>query len=596
MLINRIKSCVMALAMVMMCMGAYAQKPNVVFVLTDDQGYGDIHAHGNKNIKTPHLDKLYENSVRFTDFHVATTCAPSRSGLLTGKYCNKVGVWHTILGRQILSPDETTLAQLFQAAGYKTGIFGKWHLGDNYPYRPQDRGFDEVLIHGGGGITQSPDYWNNDYFDDVYYHNGEPKKFEGYCNDVWFEEATKFIVSNKKKPFLCYIPTNSPHGPFNIEDKYSDQYKNNPEIPNPEFYGMISNIDMQVGKLVERLKKEGLYDNTIFIFMTDNGTAAGVKFAKNGDVVSGYNANMRGTKGSPYEGGHRVPFYLHWPKAGFNKGRDISELTSYTDLLPTLAELCKVSQSNVSNLDGKSLVPLLNGNTTHWPDRAMVSDVQREEFLVKYKQYSVMTKEWRFVNGKELYKIKEDPAQRHNVIKQYPDKVAELTKEYEKWWTNVSQRADEYSRVIVGTNHEKVTMLTSHDFHIEGNNYPAWNQMNVRAAAGENGFWALQASENGRYRIALRRYPRESKLALQAEAPQELPVPGGMQYKKGVGIAIERMKIKIGNQELEQKVTADQSECVFEVNLKKGDFDLYTFMIDKNAKEYGAYYVYIEKI
>jgi len=271
-----------------------AQKPNVIFILTDDQGYGDLACHGNPWIKTPNLDKLHSESVRFTNFHVGTTCAPSRSGLMTGKYCNKVGVWHTVNGREILREGETTLAEKMKTAGYKTGIFGKWHLGDNYPFRPQDRGFDEVLIHGGGGVGQQPDYWENDYFDDTYFHNGKPQKYKGYCTDVWFSEALKFIKANKNKPFFCYLPTNAPHGPYNIADKYSNPYKNNPNIPNPNFYGMITNIDENIGRLREELKKMGIDKNTILVFMTDNGTAAGVKFGKNGEVVSGYNADMRG--------------------------------------------------------------------------------------------------------------------------------------------------------------------------------------------------------------------------------------------------------------------------------------------------------------
>lgn len=198
----------------------FGQKPNIIFILTDDQGYGDLACHGNSWIKTPHLDKLYSESIRFTNFHVGTTSAPTRAGLMSGKYCNKVGVWHTINGREMLSEDVEILPELLKEAGYQTGIFGKWHLGDSYPFRPQDRGFDEVLIHGGGGVGQQPDYWNNDYFDDTYFHNGNPEKFSGYCTDIWFSEAIKFIRNNKRRPFFCYIPTNAPHSPFHVEEKY----------------------------------------------------------------------------------------------------------------------------------------------------------------------------------------------------------------------------------------------------------------------------------------------------------------------------------------------------------------------------------------
>jgi len=181
----------------------YIKQPNVILVMTDDQGYGDLGCHGNPVIQTPNLDRLYTQSIRLTDFHVGPTCSPTRAALMTGHYCNRTGVWHTIMGRSLLRKDEVTVADVFSASGYRTGIFGKWHLGDNYPFRPQDRGFGEVLIHGGGGVGQGPDYWGNDYFDDTYFHNGRPKKFEGYCTDIWFDGAMKFIGANKERPFFC---------------------------------------------------------------------------------------------------------------------------------------------------------------------------------------------------------------------------------------------------------------------------------------------------------------------------------------------------------------------------------------------------------
>ena len=190
--------------------------PNVVLVVTDDQGYGDLGCHGNPILRTPNLDALYRRSVRLTDFHVGPTCAPTRASLMTGRYCNRTGVWHTIMGRSLLRRDEVTMADVFAAGGYRTGIFGKWHLGDNYPYRPQDRGFHEVLIHGGGGVGQTPDAWGNDYFDDTYLHNGTPEKFSGYCTDVWFDGAMRFIEDNRDRPFFAYLATNAPHSPYRV--------------------------------------------------------------------------------------------------------------------------------------------------------------------------------------------------------------------------------------------------------------------------------------------------------------------------------------------------------------------------------------------
>ncbi|MCK4922812.1 MAG: sulfatase-like hydrolase/transferase, partial [Bacteroidales bacterium] len=217
------------------------EKPNVILVITDDQGYGEIAFNGNEWIQTPNMDQLARESFRLSDFHVGTTSAPTRSGLLTGRNSNRVGVWHTVMGRSLLRKNEITVADVFKDNGYATGMFGKWHLGDNYPYRPHDRGFDEAFYHGGGGVAQAPDYWDNDYFDDTYYTNDEPEKVSGYCTDVWFENALHFIEKNQDHPFFCYVSTNSPHSPFHVPKKYINLYKDNPKIVNPNFYGMITN-------------------------------------------------------------------------------------------------------------------------------------------------------------------------------------------------------------------------------------------------------------------------------------------------------------------------------------------------------------------
>ncbi|MFK8163465.1 MAG: arylsulfatase, partial [Lewinella sp.] len=315
-----------------------SKPPNIILIMTDDQGYGDIGAHGNPNINTPHIDALHDESIRLTNFHVATTCAPTRSGLMSGVNCNRAGAWHTVVGRSFLGSRFSTLPEILGDVGYTSGIFGKWHLGDNYPFRPQDRGFDEVLIHGGGGVGQTPDAWNNDYFDDTYFHNGEQVKYAGYCTDVWFDAAKSFIKEkvDKEEPFFAYISTNAPHGPFHVDEKYAEPYRDNPNIPNPNFYGMITNIDDNIGALRESLKAWGADENTLIIFMTDNGTSAGASFDKRRQVVKGYNAGMRGKKGAEYEGGHRVPFLIRFPDKNGLKPASYDDLTTYTDILPTL--------------------------------------------------------------------------------------------------------------------------------------------------------------------------------------------------------------------------------------------------------------------
>ena len=223
--------------LIIACTHPEASKPNVILIMVDDQGYGDIACLGNEHIKTPNIDELHKISARFTDYHVSPTCAPTRAAILTGHHSNRTGVWHTINGRSLILERETTMAQVFKENGYSTAIFGKWHLGDNYPFRPQDKGFEEVLVHGGGGVEQTMDYWDNDYFDDIYLHNGKLEQFEGYCTDIWFENAIKYIEEKKDQPFFCYLSTNAAHSPYLVEDKYFEPYKDNENIPHAAFYG-----------------------------------------------------------------------------------------------------------------------------------------------------------------------------------------------------------------------------------------------------------------------------------------------------------------------------------------------------------------------
>jgi len=295
------------------------KKPNVVIVITDDQGYGDLAFTGNPAIKTPTIDTLRTPSTLLNNFHVDPACAPTRSALMTGRYSDRVGVWHTVQGRSMLRRRETTMPDIFGANGYATGIFGKWHLGDCYPYRPEDRGFQHCVYHQAGGIGQAPDYWGNDYFDDTYVVNGKLQRFEGFCTDVWFDEGMKFIRENVKKgkPFLTYIAPNAPHKPLYCPEKYTRPYEGNPLVSTPEFYGMVTNIDDNMAKLMKVLEDEGVADNTILVFMTDNGTSGGLE----GD--RGYDGGMRGKKNPEYDGGHRVPFMIRWPveaDKGINDG------------------------------------------------------------------------------------------------------------------------------------------------------------------------------------------------------------------------------------------------------------------------------------
>ncbi|MDX9747547.1 MAG: arylsulfatase [Paludibacter sp.] len=562
--------------------------PNVIFILTDDQGSGDLGCYGNKEIKTPNIDALAQNSIRFYNFHTGTTSAPTRAGLFTGRNCNSTGVWHTVQGRSYLAREEVTLAETFVNSGYSTGIFGKWHLGEAYPYRPQDRGFQETLIHGGGGVGQQPDYWGNTYFDDTYFRNGIPVKQTGYCTDVWFREAIKFIDNNKKNPFFCYISLNAPHSPFHVEEVYAAPYRNNPAVPNPEFYGMVTNIDENVGILKKYLKETGLDKNTIVVYMTDNGTAGGSTFDKDGFLINGFNRGMRGAKASPYEGGHRTPFILSVPGV---KAREVNDLTSYIDFMPTLVDLCQLKMPRKVQFDGVSLRPLLKGGKL--PSRTLVVDTQREEFLRKGKMYCVMSDHWRLVNGNELYNLDSDPEQRTNIAAQHPGVVAKLAVEYEKWWEKTSVRADEFQYINIGD--LSTTTLLSHDLHNEENKLPAWNQEMVRRGIRSDGYWTVEVSKSGVYQFQLMRWPVESGLGLLASAPEGRSVPNGKAFSQGKPLEIKSAVMRIGSRELKSTISGnfEGASIDFTVKLEKGRYTLSAGFIDGTNSTFSPYYIVV---
>ncbi len=564
-------------------------QPNVVFVITDDQGYGDLGCHGNPIIKTPNIDDLHNESVRLANFHVGPTCAPTRAGLMTGHYCNCTGVWHTIMGRSLLRENEVTMGDVFSASGYQTGMFGKWHLGDNYPFRPQDRGFEVALCHGGGGVSQTPDYWGNDYFDDTYFRNGKPEAFTGYCTDVWFNEAMKFIEANKDRPFFCYLSTNAPHSPYNVADSYSDPYRG--KVPNDRanFYGMISNIDDNMARLRTRLKELGIEDNTILIFMTDNGSSGGCNLGGGQFVKDGYNAGMRGKKGSEYDGGHRTPLFLHWPDGGFTEGRDIDQLTANIDVLPTLIDLCGLKSPENVTFSGVSLEPLLIGQAENWQDRVVVTDSQRVEYPIKWRKSATMTNRWRLINGVELYDILADPEQRNDIAKDHPNVVEYLREHYEEWWGLVSANFDEDCPIVIGSEHEKTSRLTSHDWHGEQS---AWNQGQIRQGLECNGYWIIEIAEDGDYEFELRRWPKEEDKAMTDGIPGEIT---GW-YHGGRAIDLRVAQIKIGEQEQTQELNPEAKGVTFTFSLKAGVTRLQTSLTNADGAEIGAYYIYARRV
>ena len=426
---------------------AVASQPNVILVMTDDQGYGDLACHGNPIIQTPNIDAFHRQAVRFTDFHVSPTCAPTRSALMTGRHEFKNGVTHTINERERLTPKAFTLAQLLQSAGYTTGIFGKWHLGDEADRQPGSRGFDEVFIHGAGGIGQTyvgscGDAPGNTYFNPAILHNGLFEKTKGYCTDVFFAQATAWIDHQRKtgKPFFAYITPNAPHAPLDCPPHYEAKYTGKVPPNVAKFYGMITNIDDNFGRLMDRLKEWNLERDTLVIFMTDNGSATGSQT---------FNAGMRGAKGTPYQGGTRVPALWRWP-GGFEGGRDLTPLTAHIDVFPTLAEItgAKLPEEFTGQVEGRSLLPLLKDAKAPWPDRYFVTHVGRWEkgkaAEAHYAACSIRNSRFTLVNAKrdgeawELFDLAADAGEKTNVIADHPEVVKELRAQLDQWWTDVT--------------------------------------------------------------------------------------------------------------------------------------------------------------
>ncbi|WP_166831096.1 sulfatase-like hydrolase/transferase [Thalassoroseus pseudoceratinae] len=561
-------------------------RPNVILVMTDDQGYGDLSCHGNPVLKTPNLDRLYAESVRLTDFHVSPFCTPTRAALMTGNHPGSTGAYRTSSGRTMMHPDEKTVGHLFAEAGYATGMVGKWHLGDNAPHRPQDRGFQDALWHRCGGIGQASDYWGNDYFDDTYERatvdnkQGTFEKFEGYCTDVWFREGLRFVEKNRDKPFFLYIAPNAPHGPYYVAPEWAKPYQGNEQVANANFYGMVANIDHNMGVLRRRLKELGLADNTILIFMTDNGTAAGAKFqGLDSEAVTGFNAGMRGKKSSIYDGGHRVPFFIHWPKGGLTGGRDIDTLAAHIDVLPTLAELCGIAVPKEYEPDGISLKPLLDGSDEPWPRKHHVVQFHGAAGgnalpAQPFAHSVVLTERWRLVNhGDEfLYDIEADPAQRKDVSEEHPEVVQQLREAYQPFWNKVSPRMTPV-RIDLGNPDQNPTELCSQDWYMQKGNPPWWFG-SIRKLPKVTAPWMVNVRRAGRYRFTLRQWPSAAEKPLVAV----------------------RAKVVIAGQEKEMKVPAGCKAVRMELNLPAGPTELWTYLVNDRGQTGGAYFTDVELV
>ncbi len=582
-------------------------RPNAIVVMTDDQGYPELSVNGNPILKTPHLDRLHGQSLRLEDYHVSPMCTPTRGQLMTGLDPARNGAINVSSGRALLRPEIPIMANFFGDAGYQTGIFGKWHLGANYPFRPEDRGWHETVWFPSSHIGSVPDYWGNDYWDDTYVNNGKLKQYKGYCTDIFFDEGIAFMKKSARagKPFLAYIAPNTPHGPLIApeEDEKAiaailarEEFAGMNRILKTrlaDYLGMVRNIDTNMGKLMKFLDDEELRDDTILIFKTDNGSTHGPRY---------YNAGMRGQKTELWEGGHRVPCFISWPKGDLLKPQDIHGLTQVQDLLPTLLDLCDIPTD--AKFDGMSLASILRGKAVVPKDRMLVINYSRMPGFVNYPtpfaqtlMYrnlgEVLWKRWRLLEDRELYNLEIDPLQTTNVIDQYPEVVSKMRARLDEWWADVGPNANEVQRVIIGSENENPSRLTGCewlDVFID-------QQRQIRQGAEKSGYWMLEVAEDGEYDFELRRWPKEIDRPITAASERgtgALDVNTASFYLNDYHHLDIGDKIPYRFEGLNKPIGPDDTSVTFTAQLKKGPVALHTWFRGPQTT-LSAYYVYVTK-
>lgn len=554
---------------------ATAQKqPNVILIITDDQGYGDLGIHGNPHVKTPNIDRFAKESARFTNFYVSPVSAPTRSSLMTGRYSMRTGVRDTYNGGAIMASSEVTIAEILKEKGYSTGVFGKWHLGDNYPSRPGDQGFDKSVIHLTGGMAQPGDittYLRGDsaYYDPVLWHNGKQQKYNGYCSDVFTGQALDFIKQNRSKPFFCYLAFNAPHTPLQLPDIYNNKYYNiyndiNPSSGFPDklagsmtdkdredarkVYAMVSNIDDNVGKVLRLLDETGLKENTVVIFMTDNGPQQ-----------RRYNGGMNGLKGSVYRGGVRVPFFISYPAMKI-ANRDVDVTSAHIDVLPTLAEICRAELPPGRKIDGRSMVPFILKNEKISDSRPLFFYWTRKN-PEKYNNIALMKGNYRLIGqadynsedeGLMLFDTETDPGETRNIFREKAVIAGQMKKSLDSMLLELSGSENMQGplHISVGTPYENPVILNRND---------AWGERGVWEQEEVYGVWNLEVSE-GMFDIRFR---------------FKNPVPGG-----------GRMMIDLNALSL-QKRTSGENQLWIEmkdVRLPGGKYTFYPFYETGNRR------------
>lgn len=479
-------------------------QPNVVLILADDLGSGDLGFYGNPKVRTPHLDRLAREGTRFEYFYVSPVCSPTRASLMTGRYHFRTGVVDTALGRQSMHPDEVTLAELLREAGYRTGIFGKWHLGDSYPMRPIDQGFEESLVIRTGGTGQLVCPREETNFRPMLLHNGRQTNGKGYTADLFTEAAIRFLSKYRDRPFFVYLPFNTPHTPLEVPERYYGHYKQ-VNLEHSEFpasghplagkadqemiariYGMVENLDANVGRLLAKLDELQLAQDTILIFMSDNGPLQARYDPQKGIYLDAtnrrplnarYNRGMLDLKGSVHEGGIRSPFFIRWPDE-LKPNRSVKAIAAHIDVVPTLLEAFGVPKPSQVKLDGLSLMPLLRNEQTSWPDRNLYFQWHRGDTPELYRAFAVRSQTYKLVqpNGADgtelsmpqpfkLFDMRTDPLEMKNVAEDYPEIVQAMREEYERWFRDVTSERNysDPSRIHLGAFAENPTRLTWHD-------------------------------------------------------------------------------------------------------------------------------------
>ena len=459
--------------------GSEKKRPNVILVMTDDQGWGDVRSHGNDKVDTPVLDKLAADGARFERFFVSPLCAPTRASLLTGRYYLRTGTHGVTRGYENMRSEEVTIAEALKQAGYATGCFGKWHNGAHYPYNPNGQGFDEFFGFCCG-------HWNN-YFDTTLKHNGQLVKTKGYITDILTDAAIEFIEENKEQPFFCYVPYNAPHSPFQVPDRYFDKYKKRGlDDKLACIYGMCENIDDNIGRILKRLDELKLSNNTIVLFLTDNGPNS-----------ERYNGGMKGRKGSVHEGGVRVPLFIRWP-GHIKPGSNVTQIAADIDIFATIIELCGVPMRDTLPQDGVSLVPLLKGQTASWPDR-MIFTFRCPGGRISRITGAVRTQRWRAVKtGKrwELYDMVGDPGQKNNVAKKHPEIVKKLSTAFEVAAADVTKAGFEPLPIHIGHPQRPVVVLPGHEAYLEP---PSKKGISYKGRAGWANDWVTNWTSTEAY-------------------------------------------------------------------------------------------------